>query len=77
MRNWLVEISLKKWRPDLKSGGRVVTYIEVVAEDEYYARHKGFEVFEKEVKYKPSLRAILNENGLSMSDCCAPDAVII
>jgi len=39
---WLVEIRVKDWRPNLKKGGRVVTYEEVIALNDIAARHAGF-----------------------------------
>lgn len=77
MKEYLVEIRIKTWMPDLKSGGRVVCYEEVLASDEYYARHIGFEQFETRAKHSPILRRKIESEGLAMSDCCAPDAVVL
>lgn len=74
---WLVEIRLKDWKPDLTSGSRTVTYVEVEAIDEYYARSLGFREFEKQIKYSPILRRKMSMHNLELVDCCAPEAVTI
>ena len=72
---WLVEIRVKDWRPDLKKGGRVVTYEEVIAIDDIAARHAGFEQFESRCKYEPVMKRIMKVEELLITDCCAPAAV--
>jgi len=72
---WLVEIRLKDWKTDLASGGRIVSFEEVVAHDDYTARVAGFHQFETRVKYEPIARRRFMALGLSLTDCCAPDAV--
>lgn len=74
---WLVEIRLKDWKADLSSGGRIVSFEEVVAPDDYTARVAGFDQFEKRLKYEPIARRRFKKHGLSLADCCAPDAVQI
>lgn len=74
---YLVEIRLKDWMPDINSlhGKRVVTYVEVLATEEYYARHAGFAEFEKRCKYEPVMKRRMEMYNLLPSDCCAPDAL--
>lgn len=73
---WLVEIRLKQW-VNSKDSSRVVTYEEVIANDEYGARHAGFDQFEKKAKYSPILKRKLLMLGVLVIDCYAPDAVIL
>ncbi len=83
---FLVEVRVKDWIPDLKSGGRVVAYEEIELnsfgddhEDVFRARHIGYEQFVTRAKYTPSLQKLLAENNLSLraNSICAPDAVEI
>ena len=76
MPQFLVEIRLKDWVSTPSAlGGRVVTYEEVEASDEYYARHAGFAQFSKRAKYEPILRRKMERWELATDNCCAPDAV--
>lgn len=78
MRPYLVEIRLKDWKPiPAALSSRVVTYEEVIATDEYYARHAGFQQFENRSRYEPILRRKLTSYGITAHCCCAPDAVVI
>lgn len=71
MSKYLVEIKTKAWMvPSI-----TVKYLEVEAENEYFARHKAFEEFEQELKYKASARKLMSDNGLTISDIAASDAV--
>lgn len=71
MGNYLVEIKTKSWmKPAI-----TVKYMEVEAESEYFARHKAFQEFEQELKYKASARKLMSDNGLTISDIAASDAV--
>ena len=72
---WLVEIRLKGWEPPLHDGTRVVTYEEVVANNDVSARLIGFKQFEARSKYEPCLRRKLERLGITCHNCCAPDAV--
>lgn len=74
---WLVEIRLKDWEPDLPKGRRVVTFEEVLANDQISARHAGFEQFERRCHYEPALRLQMKNFGITEHNCCAPDAVQI
>lgn len=79
MRNhYLVEIRLKDWAPTpVGLASRVVTYEEVDAADEYFARHSAFEQFETRARYEPILRRKLESYGITVRCCCAPDAVAL
>lgn len=72
---WLVEIRLKDWEPSFADGSRVVGYEEVLASNEFAARHAGFDQFANRCKYEPVLRRRMQGRGLSEFNCCAPDAV--
>ena len=86
-QTWLVEIRLKDWRPLHKKGSRIVTYVEVettfpkVSDPSIVLRAvklRGFDKFEEELKYKPSMSKLLKELGvdtLPLTDFCAPDVV--
>jgi DNA replication protein DnaD len=71
MPKFLVEIKTKTWiqKP------MTVCYKEVEASEEYYARHIAFRDFENELRYMPSVRKLLEDNGLKVSDVAASDAV--
>lgn len=75
MQNWLVEIGLKDWEPDLKSGTRVVTYEEVQATNEFHARHIGFEQFLARLKTDSELQKLMETNHLTPKKCCAAVAI--
>ena len=76
-KEYLVEIRFKDWvvLPDKQS--RVFTYIEVLAKDDYYARHAAFDEFRKQVQYSPIMRRKFEQQGLPITDYCAPDCVEI
>lgn len=76
-RLWLVEIRLKDWRPDLISGGRIIGYEEVLAVGKFNAQLAGAYKFAERCQYEPKTKRMLAENGLEVSDVCAPDAVEI
>lgn len=69
---YLVEIRLKDWVAGEK---KVFAYEEVLAVDEYFARHVGFNQFVSRLKSEPILRRKWEQSGLSLSDVCVPDAV--
>jgi hypothetical protein len=85
LKKFLVEIRLKDWIPDLKSGGRVVDYEEVELrvrtgdqfEDLLIARHVGYDQFVARAKYTPRLSKLLTDSGRQrwVDFVCAPDAV--
>ena len=87
LKKFLVELRLKDWIPDLKSGGRVVDYEEVelrVETDERFealliARRVGYDQFVARAKYTPRLSKLLTDSGLQrwVDFVCAPDAVEI
>lgn len=72
---WLVEIRLKNWKPDLKTGGRTLTYEEVEAFDNVHARHVGYAQFLNKCNYAPITRRKMATENLMPEDLCAPDAV--
>ena len=76
---WLVEIRLKDWidwgSPTPRVPSRVVSYEEVIAQNEYAARHAGFDQFALRCKYEPILKRKMEALDLKTNDCCAPDAV--
>lgn len=72
---WLVEIRLKDWEPDIRGVGRIVSFEEVLANNEIGARHAGFDQFESRAKYEPAMRRKLESYGITPRNCCAPDAV--
>lgn len=77
LKEWLVEIRVKDWISVPEGQSRTVTYEEVLADDEYVARHTAFDVFSDRVKYEPIMRRRMAQRGLNTKDCCAPDAVVI
>lgn len=76
-KEWLVEIRVKDWVHVPEGQSRIVTYVEVLAPDEYLARHAGFECFANRCKYEPVTRRLMTRRGLEVGNCCAPDAVTI
>ncbi len=72
---WLVEIRLKDWKPDLPTGGRIVSFEEVLADNDHAARHAAYEQFTRRSQYEPVTRQKMLRWGLSLADVCAPDAV--
>lgn len=74
-KNWLVEIRLKDWEAALPSGGRIVSFEEVLATDEVSARHSGFDQFAARCNYEPMMRRKMAKFGITQHNCCAPDAV--
>lgn len=74
---WLVEIRLKDWEPDLPGKKRIVSFEEVIAGDEISARHAGFDQFAARCQYEPVMRRKMNQWGITQHNCCAPDAVQI
>ena len=77
LKEFLVEIRVKDWIHVPKSISRTVTYVEVLAVDEVYARSVGFDEFAKRSKYEPITRRLMETRGLQLEDCCAPDSVEI
>lgn len=77
LAEWLVEIRVKDWIYVPEGESRTVTYVEVLAASEYEARHAGFDTFENRCKYEPVTRRLVARRGLSLTDCCAPDAVAL
>lgn len=74
---WLVEIRVKDWKADLPTGGRIVCFEEVLANNEFQARDAGFCQFEKRCQYEPIMKRKMAALGLTLGCCCAPDAVEI
>jgi hypothetical protein len=78
---WLVAIVLKTWKPDMppdwKHGPRTVTYIEVVATNEFAARHAGHDEFRRRAKYEPITRRVMETYRLTTDDVAASEAVCI
>lgn len=72
---WLVEIRVKDWVHVPEGQSCIVTFEEVLATNEIGARHEAFDQFERRCRYEPVMRLQMTRCGLSISDCCAPDAV--
>lgn len=72
---WLVEIRVKHWVQVPSCESRTFTYEEVIAYDEFGARHAGYAQFEHRTKYEPVMRRKFEQRGLPITDYCAPDAV--
>lgn len=72
---WLVEIRLKDWCAALPTGSRIVSFEEVLAANEYEARHAGYDQFTNRCRYEPVTRRKMKQWGLELKDVCAPDAV--
>lgn len=72
---WLVEIRVKDWIHVAPGESRTITYEEVLAGDEYHARHLAFQQFENRCKYEPIMGRKMKLRLLGTADCCAPDAV--
>ncbi len=77
MKEWLVEIRVKDWIHVPEGMSRTVTYEEVLAGEEYHARHTAFQQFEDRCKYEPVTRRKMADRKLTPADCCAPAAVVI
>lgn len=69
---FLVEIRLKDW---IAGDNRVVAFEQVIAPDEYSARHVGFEQFVTRTKFEPIMRRKWDVLNIRYADICAPDAV--
>ena len=76
-KEWLVEIVLKDWEPDLPGKNRIVTFEEVIAPNEYYARHIAFDQFESRCGYDPIMRRKMQQWGITPYNCCAGATVLI
>jgi len=74
---WLVEIRLKDWIYVPEGTSRTVAYEEVIALDNYYARHIAFDQFEVRCRHEPILRRKMAQLKITPKDCCAPDAVAL
>lgn len=74
-QDWLVEIRLKDWEPDLPGGLRIVSFEEVVAPGEVEARHAGFDQFQARCTYEPVMRRKMLNWGITQHNCCASDAI--
>lgn len=72
---WLVEIRVKDWIHVPDGESRTVSYEEVLAMDDYGARHTAFQQFEDRCKYEPVMRRKMSQRKLTPAECCAPDAV--
>lgn len=72
---WLVEIRVKDWVHVPEGESRTVSYEEVLAMDDYSARHTAFQQFEDRCKYEPVMRRKMMQRKLTPTECCAPDAV--
>lgn len=74
---WLVEIVLKSWVPDIPGVGRVVTYVEVVASSEAFARNVAINTLENRLKYEPVMKRKFEKWGVTINDCGVSDAVCL
>ena len=71
MSKYLVAISTKTWRvPRI-----TIKYYEIEATDEYYARHRAWNQFEKDLKYVPNISKLLEINKVTLNELCAGDSV--
>jgi hypothetical protein len=77
LKEWLVEIRVKDWVHLPEGQGRMITYEEVLADNEYHARNIAFDSFSDRIKYDPIMRRKMEQRGLEIKDCCAPDAVAL
>jgi hypothetical protein len=73
-KEYLVEIRVKDW---ISINDRIVAYEEVIASDEYYARHAAVDQFVTKTKFSPITKRKWEKMNLSYNDICAADAVII
>lgn len=69
-RLFLVEIRTKDYLPL-----QILDYIEVLASDEYYARHVGFAAYEQRIRYEPATRLKFSKSCLSLAEICAAEAI--
>ena len=72
-KEWLVSIDVKDWIP----GERIISYEDVIAIDEYYARHKAISQFQTRIKHCPIIRRKMEKRGLTDRDWCASGAIEI
>lgn len=78
-KKYLVEIRLKDWianKPELV-GGRVVSFEEVEATEEYFARHIAFDVFMRKTQTDPEIRKLWRKLNIEINDICTPEAIEI
>jgi len=82
-KRWLAEIRIKDWCAPLPDGSRVFDYEEVEALEcetsmhNVFARYAAMDLVEKRIKYEPSYARRLLSLGLSASDLCSPDAILV
>ena len=72
MKEYLVEIRLKDW---IAGANRVIAYEEVIAVDDYFALHAGFNQFVRKTEHSPVTRRYWQALNLSYTDICAADCV--
>ena len=71
MKKFLVAICTKTWHVPFLT----LTYYEIDAEDEYYARHRAWSTFENDLKYKPTMKKLVEKAGIHLDNLCAGDSV--
>lgn len=72
---WLAEVTLQSFVSDLPTGGRTVTFEEVLAEDEDQARKAAFKQFENRCRYEPVLKRRMMLLGIGPTHCTVKEAV--
>lgn len=70
-KKWLVRIF-----PKFKNS-KFEIYVEVDAQEEYYARQIAINEFEKSIEKNPSIMDELKKNGIEINELCAGDAVCL
>ncbi len=76
-KEFLVEIRVKDWVHLPDGVSRTIAYEEVLAVDDYFARHAGYNQFVERTKYQPIMKRKWEALNLHTADICAPDAVEI
>ena len=76
-KEWLVEIGIKNWLVPPKGLPRIVTYIEVLATNEYSARHAAIDEFERRCKYEPITKRRVAKYGFDPQSFCVTGAVAL
>lgn len=71
MQEWLVEISTYEF------GSPTIDYETVTASNQFEARYRGVAQFKERLKYTPSLRRKLDNEGIDIYNIKGSDAVAI
>ena len=76
MKKYLVVITFKTWVKNTPDNG-VITFYEINATDDYYARHQAYECFEQDYISMPWIKKYMKQFNAFLEDTCAPEAVEI